>query len=284
MAAYGLMQGWDGSLEFGYFSTDFRNSLGNGSFGLFGNPAQILQFPAAAALWHRGDVKEAEVVAESLYDSATVFEATEDRKPVAAALVGKVGYRFVDRTRPPVAKDLTKYWDPKTLTARSITGELTWDAADGLVSIDTPRTQAVIGFLSTRRHTLGTVTLQSPSHFGAVWVTAMDALDPIRTARYILVTAVGPARNTGMQYRKTDAVSRLGALWKLDTPGQAPALLDAITGQVEIGATHRKEMKAWTLDAVGRRLARVPLDVKDDRIVLHLVPDAHTAYWEISVR
>ena len=65
MAAYGLLQGWDGSLEFGYFSADFRNALGSGSFDLFGNPPQILQFPAAATMWHRRDVKEAEVVAET---------------------------------------------------------------------------------------------------------------------------------------------------------------------------------------------------------------------------
>ena len=282
MAAYGLMQGWDGSLQFGYFSPDFRNALGNGSFDLFGNPPQILQFPAAAAMWHRGDVREAEVVAESLYDNDTVFEPTEDRKTVAASLVGKVGYRFVDKQRRPVARDLSKYWNPATLTARSITGELTWDAAEGVVSIDTPRTQAVIGFLSARRHTLAAVRIDSPSRFGAVWVTAMDGQEPIAKARSLLITAVGPARNTGMQYRKTDAASRLGNLWKLDTPGQAPALLDAITGQIAIRTTRHRQMQAWTLDAVGQRITRLPLDVNDTGIVLHLKADARAVYWELT--
>src|ERR1035441_9162662 len=213
MAAYGLLQGWDGSLEFGYFSSDFRDALGSGSFDLFGNPPQILQFPAAAAMWHRRDVKEADVVAESLYDPTSVYEATEDRKPVAAALVGKVGYRFVDKRRAPVAKDISKYWDPKTLTARSITGELIWNGADGVVTIDTPLTQAVIGFLSAGRHALQAVTIQSPNRFGAIWVTAMDDREPVRSARHVLITATGPARNTGMEYEKTTAASRLGALW-----------------------------------------------------------------------
>ncbi|MBU6401445.1 MAG: beta-galactosidase, partial [Verrucomicrobia bacterium] len=98
MAAYGSLQGWDGSLEFGYFSPDWPKALGPGSFDLLGNPPQILQFPAASVMWLRQDVKEADVVAESLYDPVSVFGLNEDRKPVplAAALVGKVGYRFVE--------------------------------------------------------------------------------------------------------------------------------------------------------------------------------------------
>lgn len=54
-------------------------------------------------MWHRQDVREADVVAESVYDPVTVLSLTDDRKPVpiAAALVGKVGYRFVDKARVP---------------------------------------------------------------------------------------------------------------------------------------------------------------------------------------
>jgi hypothetical protein len=284
MAAYGLLQGWDGSLEFGYFSPDFRDALGSGSFDLFGNPPQILQFPAAATMWHRRDVKEADVVAESLYDPASVYEATEDRKPVAAALVGKVGYRFVDKRRAPVAKDISKYWDPKTLTARSITGELTWNASDGVVTIDTPRTQAVIGFLSAGRHALQAVNIQSPNRFGAIWVTAMDDREPVRSARHVLITATGPARNTGMEYEKTTAASRLGALWHLTKAGAAPALLEAITGEVEIRSSRARQMKAWTLDITGKRVSPVDLAMRGDRVVLSMKPEHKAVYYELSIQ
>ena len=134
MAAYGLLQGWDASLQFGYFSPDWPKALSGGSFDLLGNPPQILQFPAASVMWLRQDVKEADLVAESIYDPESVFALTEDRKPlpIAAALVGKVGYRFVEKNRPPVAKDISSYWDAKNLVAHSITGELTWDANEGI--------------------------------------------------------------------------------------------------------------------------------------------------------
>src|SRR4029078_9107608 len=95
--------------------------------------------------------------------------------------------------------------------AHSTTGELTWDAMKGYFRINTPRTQAVIGFLSAEPHALITSTITSTTPLGAVWVTAMDGDAPIRTARHLLITAVGPARNSGMEYEITPQLSRLGA-------------------------------------------------------------------------
>jgi hypothetical protein len=287
MTAYGLLQGWDGPLEFGYFSPDWRDRMGSGSFDLFGNPPQILQFPALATMWHRQDIREAEVVAESLYDSEGVFALTEDRKPVpiAAALVGKVGYRFVEKRRDPIVRDIAKYWDAEKLVARSITGELTWDASNGVVTIDTPRTQAVIGFLGVGPHVLGNITVKSPTNFGALYVTAMDDRAPIRSARRLLVTAVGPAGNTGMEYETTSQMSRLGAPYRhLRKAGQAPVLLESLTGEIEIQSSQAKRLKAWTLDIVGKRIKEIPLDAKPDSVVLSMKPQDTTVYYELSVK
>jgi hypothetical protein len=284
MTAYGLLQGWDGSLQFGYFSTDFRTELGRGSFDLFGNPPQILQFPAAALMWHRQDVKEAPLVAESLYDPESVFEWTEDRKPLplAAALVGKVGYRFARERRRPVVKDLRKYWDPQTLTARSLTGELTWDAREGVVYVDTPRSQAVIGFLSVRPHRLRTIRLTSPNRFGAVYVTALSGHAPIGEARRLLVTAVGPARSAGMEYERTARMSRLGPAWRLKSPGEGPALLEAIVGELRIRHRRAREFQAWSLDVTGKRRDLVPLAVDSGAVVLKLDAAHQTVYYELA--
>ncbi len=286
MAAYGLLQGWDGSLEFGYFSGDWREKLSGGSFDMLGNPPQILQFPAVAAMWHRQDVKEAELIAESIYTPEAAFEWSPDKKPVplAAALVGKVGYRFVDQSRPLVAKDISKYWDPEKLIARSITGELTWDAKNGIVHIDTPRTQAVIGFLSTQPHKLSDVSVNSHTNFGAVYVTAMDGYAPITSARHLLITAVGPARNTGMEYEVTDQKSEVddAPFWRLKSEGDAPALIEAVTGNIEIRSEHAGKMKCWALNMVGKRMQQVPLVLKSSAVVLEAKSAYKTVYYEIS--
>ncbi len=286
MAAYGLLQGWDGSLEFGYFSPDFKNVLGPGSFDMFGNPPQILQFPAIATMWYRQDVKEAELVAESLYTPDTAFQWTKDRKPlpIAAALVGKVGYRFVNQKRPPVVKDISKYWDKKNLIAHSATGELTWDAKKGFVHIDTPRTQAVIGFLSASPHKLAEVDIDSPTNFGVVYVTAMDGYAPIKSAGHILVTAVGPARNTGMEYEKTDQKSEIddAPFWRLKNAGDAPALLRVVTGKIRIKTQLAGKPRCWLLNIVGKRIREIPLDVDSGTILLEMKPEYKSVYYEIS--
>jgi hypothetical protein len=285
IAAYGLLQGWDASLQFGYFSPDWPKALSGGSFDLLGNPPQILQFPAASVMWLRKDVKEAAVVAESLYDPESIFSLTEDRKPLplAAALVGKVGYRFVEKNRPPIVKDISAYWDPKNLVAHSLTGELTWDAKQGFVRINTPRTQAVIGFLSAEPHTLASTSIKSPTRFGAIYVTAMDGEAPIRAARRMLITAVGPARNTGMEYETTTQSSRLGApFWRLKAEGTGPALLEAVTGEIQIQCARPNDFKAWALDPVGKRIREVPVQVQDQALQLELTAAYATVYYEVS--
>jgi hypothetical protein len=285
MTAYGLLQGWDATMQFGYFSPDFRDRLGRGSFDLLSHPAQILQFPAAAIMWHRGDVKEAPVVAESLYDGESAFDWKEDRKPLplAAALVGKVGYRFVDKPRKPVVQDIAKYWDPEKLVARSITGELTWDARQGVALIDTPRTQAVVGFLSAGPRQLRDVTFKSSTRFGAVYVTAMSGDAPIRSARRLLITAVGPVTSAGREWESAGRMGRLGPFQKLKSPGDGVPLLEAVEGDLRIRVAKPRDFKAWTLDAVGARRGPAPLTVDAGTVVLRLAGEHKAVYYELIV-
>jgi hypothetical protein len=180
-------------------------------------------------------------------------------------------------------KDIRPYWDPEKRIARSTTGELLWNASAGFVTVNTPRTQAVIGFLSTSPHELATVTLRSPTSFGAVYVTAMDADSPMESARRLLVTAVGPARNTGMEYETTSQTSSLGVPYsRLREAGKSPALLEAVTGQVEIRSRLAGQLKAWTLDIVGNRVHEVPLAVKSNVVILDMQAQAKTVYYEIA--
>jgi hypothetical protein len=285
MAVYGLLHGWDGPLESNYQPGDWTNRMGPNQFNLFGNPPHILQFPAAMAMWYRQDVKEADVIAETVYTKEGVFETTDDVKPLPlpAALIGKVGYRFADKPRKPVVKNIDQYWDPKTLTARSITKELTWNGSDGVVTVNTPRTQAVIGFLAKGHADLRDVVVKSPTDFGALWVTAMDGMKPVESARRILITAVGPARNTGMEYEILETGARRGnPVARLKSMGEPPIQLQAVLGEVEIQTSHAGTMKAWALNVVGKRLAEVPLARKPGKVVLAMDAKYKTVYYELA--
>ncbi len=286
MAAYGLLQGWSGSLQFAYSSPEWTPKLADRSFDLQGNPPQILQFPAAAAMWYRQDVREGDIVGEKAYTPDSVFELAPDRLPVpmAAALIGKVGYNF----GTPSAKsiDLSKYWDESNLTARSMTGELEWNARKGVVTINTPRTQAAIGFLSESKHQWESASLETTAKFGAVYVTAMDGLKPIREANRLLVTVVGPVRNTGMEYETTAEMStrHKAPLWRIKSFGTAPVLMDAVEGKLRIRNTHAASLTAWALDVNGKRMGEVPLEKSAGAVALTLSASSAVVYYEFGTK
>ncbi len=288
MAAYGLLQGWEAPMQFGYFSPDWSAKLGPGSFDMLANPPQLLQFPAVATMWHRRDVREGELVAEALYGPDDLFRSAGDLKPAPwpAALVGKVGYRFADEDREPIAADVAPCWDEESRTAHSMTGELRWNAADGVVTVDTPRTQAAIGFLSRAPIELGSVLLEIAAPYGAVYVTSLEDDEPIHASRRILVTAVGPARNTGMQYETTGETARHhgSPLWRLKDEGHEPILLRAVVGDLTIWSEHAESLRAWSLDVNGKRVKAVPLRVMDGGVSLRLEHSHAAVYYELAVR
>jgi hypothetical protein len=181
-----------------------------------------------------------------------------------------------------VVKNIGKYWDPDRRVARSVTGELHWDASQGLVEIDTPRTQAAIGFLSARPSKLGDVTLRTANRFGAVYVTAMSGDAPIRSAGRLLVTAVGPVTSAGREWEPAGRSGRLGPYLKLKSPGDGVPLLEAIEGELRVRVARPREFKAWTLDVVGARREPVPLTIDGGAIVLRLEAAHKTMYYELS--
>lgn len=97
------------------------------------------------------------------------------------------------------------------------------------------------------------------------------------------MTAVGPARNTGMEYTTTTQQSPLGTPYhRLDEVGKAPALLHAVTGRLEIRSDLSGRLKAWALDVVGNRIREVPLSVESNAAVLTMRADYRTVYYELS--
>jgi hypothetical protein len=112
------------------------------------------------------------------------------------------------------------------------------------------------------------------------WMTTL----PFAPRAHLLITAVGPARNTGMEYESTGQRSRLASpLWHLKAEGTSPALLEAVTGEIQIQCERAKEFKAWTLDAAGRRIREVPIQARDKAVQLQLNAEYETVYYELSV-
>jgi hypothetical protein len=100
----------------------------------------------------------------------------------------------------------------------------------------------------------------------------------------LLVAAIGPARNSGMQYAVTDRKAKRHDtnLWRLASAGDAPVLLEAIVGRLTIRSDHAKWLKAWALDVNGQRIASAPIQAESGRVMLELDRKHATMYYELT--
>jgi hypothetical protein len=88
-----------------------------------------------------------------------------------------------------------------------------------------------------------------------------------------------------MEYVTTTQPSPVGTpYWRLRETGKAPALLEAVTGRVEVHSDMTGRLKAWALDIVGNRIREVPLTVESDSTILDMRADYRTVYYELSAQ
>ncbi|HYM69744.1 MAG TPA: hypothetical protein VEZ44_09130, partial [bacterium] len=184
---------------------------------------------------------------------------------------------------------------PENGRAVSDTGQLVWAARGegrGIVTVDTPRTKAVIGFGGGSAFPLGPVTLQpgpTAQHGFGVWaVTAMDGSAPLDRARRIIIVALGYSQNTDPQWTiypdrpvgaapPPDGVSvTLGRHW-----GDPPVLAEGVPARITVAA-NRGRVRVWALDERGQRREPVPVDLEPGRAIVEIGPQYHTLWYEVE--
>lgn len=249
LAAYAALQDWDAIFWYTLAHSDaatWEPKIG-GHFDLGLDPVKMAQFPAGALLFLRGDVRPAARTVARTYTREQVRESI--RLPYAERpyftpgfpreLPLRHGSRIASFDGPPTGK----FEAEAAADLRADTGELLWQAgapATGLVTIDTPRSQAVIGFAGGRSVALGDVTVEAQTPFCAITLGALDAR-PIAESSRLLVTATARTGNAGMAWNE-----RRNSLapW-----GAAPTWIEAVR------ATLR-----WRARPEATRVTVVPLD------------------------
>ena len=211
VSAYESLQGVDGIFFFQTAGGDWVNN-GGGDWPYM-MPGEIGQSFANALQYRRGDLKMGDVVIRQVttvddvlnLKSANMIEGNNADFRMADApkadqadqtssfdplsfFVGRVE-RTLDPQARPVAMDLSKFIDRDKKIIRSSTGEIVWDFGNGILSVDSPKSQAVTGFLSkTSPIKLGNVTIQSGNEYATVHIISLDDA-PIATSKKILIQA-----------------------------------------------------------------------------------------------
>lgn len=267
-AAYGSLQGLDAVTFFtarsgpGWLTTVQK-------FAVL-SPVALGQYPAAALMYRTGMLEEAAPISDARLRLQDLLDLEGGPTGIdaRARLVGKVQVTIDDTvatSRPTV--DLKPYHDEAARTFRSATGQLTFDYGNGLLRIDAPRAQAVVGFLSKAGDVaLGTLTIRSTLEYGAIAVVALDG-QPIATSRKLLVQAMSEQTNTGW---RTSGES----LKTIDSIGVAPMIVRDLEGSIDFrdGGT----WSAQPVDASGAA-SGAPADVAG---TLTLRPDV--PYYVLS--
>jgi hypothetical protein len=130
---------------------------------------------------------------------------------------------------------------------RSTTEQLAWDVSrpgKGFFTIDAPGTRAIVGFRPDEPVLLGDASLSfSEAPFAGLFLSSLHRRETVEQARFLLLTVVGRARNTGMTFNENRD--------ELLTLGDAPVQLEPVT--VQLRFEDREILAAFPLDHDGRQ-------------------------------
>uniref|UniRef100_UPI0035C9BCC5 hypothetical protein n=1 Tax=uncultured Sphingomonas sp. TaxID=158754 RepID=UPI0035C9BCC5 len=235
LASYAALQDWDG-IFFYTFETKVAGQWTPAiadHFDITLDPAKMAQMPVGAMMFLRGDVAAARTMLTRSYSTDQISEAA--RLPRGEMPYYTPGF---DARTPLVHGSRVACLDckpslPAPLGAIdpivSDTGELSWkttDGKDGLVSVDTPRSQALVGFVSANAKVeTRNLSAEIRNRFAVITLSSLDG-KPLTVSNRILLTTTGRVENSG---QKWDARGANLTVW-----GTAPTLIEPITGYVTL--------------------------------------------------
>jgi hypothetical protein len=259
LAAYGDFQDWDGIFWYTFepkASSDWKPYVGD-AFDISLDPVKMPQLAAGALMFLRGDVSAANTTVQRSYtllqvfDSALLLPAT-DRPyftpgfPLAVPLQhGARILSFDGASVPPLGASLV------TNPVVSDTNQLAWynsSAMTGLVTVDTPRSQALIGFVQANSKSVTNLSVDAQNRFCTIWITSLES-EPISRASRLLLTLGSRLENEGMRWN--DRRSNLSE-W-----GGSPTLIEPIVARVTLrGLDRAKTVSAQALDGSGQLMGQ----------------------------
>jgi hypothetical protein len=216
-------------------------------------PHFVGQFPALAFALHRGHIKEAPLAAARRLTMNDVYAGTDAFKqdatkggydaktmivdggtPLEAFAIGRITAAFSGgkpregeapaEPRKTEQVDFSKYWDQANKTIRSMTGEMEWDYGRQLVTVRTPKTQAILGRAGDRPISLPGVTATIKTPFVSLIFTPLDDL-PLAESKRILITALAQDKQSGARYNADGT--------KLESVGTSPLMMEPVQARVK---------------------------------------------------
>lgn len=279
LAAYAGFQDWDMVVMYTFEPKKdpaWKPYVGD-PFDISHDPVRMTEMAAGALMFLRGDVKAAKQTIERTYSKEQVLDAGllpgglragSEQPYFTPGFPLTLPLEHAVRTKsfegPPVAKLTASGSNPIV----SDTGELSWytsDAKTGLVTVETDRSQALIGFVKANQKTLKNLAADITNDFATIVLSSMDG-KPLARADRILLSTGSRVANTEQKWN--EARSGLGR----GGQGHSPTLIEPVTGTVTLRNIER-----------AARVSAVALDGSGKPIGSAIEGKKTAAGWELSI-
>ncbi len=231
LAAYGAFQDWDGIFTYAFepkLEGQWQPEIGD-HFDISQDPVKIAELPVGAMLFLRHDVAAARQTIERTYSAAQVDESM--RLPGSEVPYWTPGFPLSlplehgSRIRCFDCAPTAKFTDTPANPIVADTHQLSWllsnKTGNGVVTIDTDRSNALVGFVEENKAQTSHLSADVANAFCSITLSALDD-QPLSRSGTMLLTATGRAENTGMVW---DARRANVTDW-----GTAPTRIEVIKG------------------------------------------------------
>jgi hypothetical protein len=286
IAAYGSFQDWDAIIMYTFEpkrAADWKPYVGD-PFDLSLDPVRMTEMATGALTFLRADVAPARQTIARTYSKQQVVDSrrlparTEQPYftpgfPLALPLEHAVRIRSLD------GQPTEKYAASEANPILSDTRELAWYTSPektGVLTVETDRTQALVGFLKANPKTLKNLSADIRNNFASIVLSSMDARPLARSGKMLLTTG-SRVSNTGMKWN--DAHTRVA------NQGESPSLIEPVAGRVVLrGLVGSVAVTAAPLDGSGQPMGEAIRAKKQAGGWALTIGDPVTTWYGVSVK
>ena len=247
VAASASHQGWSALMQYAYSQVPLNGPGGPSNWHAFNDPSLIATLPAAALMYRQGHVQEASTTyafapsREQLFnqsispENAAALRTAVEKGRLTIVLPQAGELPWLQKTAIPAGATVItdpnqSFVDRDAAEAVSDTGELRRNWEQGIFTINTPRTQAAMGWIGGRKIGLADVEMAVVTRNATVAVQSLDR-NPIGKSGAILIS--------------------LGARSIPKSASQLPFYSEPVQGQLVIRAPGGLKLRAESKAAEG---------------------------------
>ncbi|HJT24569.1 MAG TPA: hypothetical protein VJ873_08320, partial [bacterium] len=254
------------------------------NFGINTRPDNEPLYQAGALIFRLGYLKAASVtVVEPISDKAVLSNGMKSEwlfDHPWLPYVAKVEKRFTGEKEEASAdlSGIEKRFSGAEKEIDSSTGEETLNYGTGVLKIDSPMAQGLVGAIGNGQ-VLGTtglwMQLEKRDPWAAVLAVSLDQ-NPLDKSSKFMVFAVARAENSGQVYNATRTA--------LKDPGQPPILMQGVKGEVSIAVDKSRHYHVVPLDESGNEGAPLKTAIENGGLKFKVSPADHTSYYLVTAQ